>query len=70
MKIQVNEHPVDRAIRILAGLGLGAALLLGAVSAPISYVVGAVAAILLVTGVVGFCPLYAILRISTCPVRR
>jgi len=70
VKIQVNEHPVDRAIRILAGLGLGAALLLGAVSAPISYVVGAVAAILLVTGVVGFCPLYAILRISTCPVRR
>lgn len=70
MKLQVNEHPVDRAIRVLAGLGLGAAVLLGAVTAPFSYVVGAVAAILLLTGVVGFCPLYAILRFSTGHARR
>ena len=49
----------------MLGLALAAVALGGAVSAPLLYVVWAVAAIALVTGIVGFCPLYALVRVST-----
>jgi hypothetical protein len=65
MKLTTNEAPIDRIIRIVAGIGLAGLALAGAVAAPLLYVVWLVAAILLVTGVVGFCPLYAVLRVST-----
>jgi aspartate ammonia-lyase len=65
MKFEINEAPIDRAIRIVLGIALGAVALGGAVSAPVLYVVWVVAAIAVVTGIVGFCPLYAILRVST-----
>ena len=65
MKLELNESTLDRAIRIVLGLALAAVALGGAVSAPLLYVVWVVAAIALVTGIVGFCPLYALLRVST-----
>ena len=65
MKLNINEAPIDRAIRIALGVALAAAALGGAVSAPLLYVAWPVAAIALATGIVGFCPLYAILRVST-----
>jgi hypothetical protein len=65
MKLTFNESPVDRIIRIVLGIGIGAAAIAGVVTAPIVYVAWLVAAILLVTGIVGFCPLYALLRVST-----
>jgi len=40
------------------------------VTAPVLYVTWVVAAVALATGIVGFCPLYAILRLSTAPARR
>jgi len=65
MKFEINEAPIDRVIRIVLGIALAAVALGGAVSAPLLYVVWVVAAIALVTGIVGFCPLYALLRVST-----
>jgi hypothetical protein len=65
MKFEINEAPIDRAIRIVLGIALAAVALGGAVSAPVLYVVWVVAALALVTGIVGFCPLYAILRVGT-----
>jgi hypothetical protein len=44
---------------------LAAGVLTGAVTAPVVYLVWAVAAIALVTGIVGFCPLYALFRVGT-----
>lgn len=70
MKFGANEGTIDRVIRIVLGVGLGALALAGAVSAPWLYVVWVVAAIALVTGIVGFCPLYALFRISTKPAAR
>ncbi len=49
----------------MLGIGLAALALAGAVTAPLLYVVWVVAAIALVTGIVGFCPLYALLRVGT-----
>jgi hypothetical protein len=70
VKLQINEGPIDRGIRIVVGIALLAAAAAGLVAAPIVYVTSVVAAVLVVTGAVGFCPLYAILRLSTASARR
>jgi hypothetical protein len=70
MKFGTNEGTIDRIVRIVLGIALAAVALAGAVSAPLLYAVWVVAAIALVTGVVGFCPLYALFRVSTRPAAR
>jgi hypothetical protein len=65
MTSMTNESPLDRIIRIVFGIGLVGLALAGSVTAPILYIVWAVAVIALVTGIVGFCPLYALFRISS-----
>jgi hypothetical protein len=59
-----NEARWDRVIRVLAALALGYAAWvtwLGTISI-VSLVIGATA---LITGLAGWCPAYAIFRIST-----
>ena len=70
MKFQINEHPIDRAARIVLGAALVAAGVAGLIAAPLIYVTTVVAGVALVTGIVGFCPLYAILRFSTARAQR
>ncbi len=65
MTLSPNESPTDRIIRIVAGLGLAALAITGAVTAPVLYLVWAVAVIALATGIVGFCPLYALFHVGT-----
>ncbi len=65
MQLKTNEASVDRVIRIVLGLALLASAVAGAVAAPWIYLAWLVGAIALVTGAVGFCPLYAVLRVST-----
>jgi hypothetical protein len=60
----VNEHPVERVLRVAAGLGLIAAAYTGALGAW-AYV----GAVPVLTGLLGNCPLYSVLGISTCPTR-
>lgn len=59
-----NEGTLDRLIRLALGLGMGAIAftLLAGIWQIVAVVV---AAILLVTAATGFCPLYALLHIST-----
>jgi hypothetical protein len=65
MKLSRNVGSIDRVARLIIGVVLVAAALGGALTAPWLYVAWLVAAIMLVTGAVGFCPLYFVLRIST-----
>lgn len=58
-----NEHTVDRALRVLLGLGL----LSLAVAGP-KTVWGFVGLVPLVTGLIGSCPLYTVFGLSTCPI--
>jgi len=60
-----NEGTIDRTIRIVLGL----ALLSLAVVGPKS-LLGLVGLVPLLTGVVGFCPLYRLVGINTCPATR
>jgi len=67
----VNEGPIDRIVRI----ALGAALIvisLAAVGASSTFgvVLLVVGAVLLATGALGFCGLYRILGMNTCPAPR
>ena len=67
-----NEGTADRALRSVLGvvvlavawfaLGLGSGAALGIIA-------GVVGLVLLVTGLVGFCPAYRLLGIRTCSVK-
>lgn len=61
MKVKTNEGGLDRALRVVVGLGLLALVFVGP-KTPWGYV----GLVPLLTGLVGYCPLYALLRINTC----
>lgn len=59
-----NESMIDRVVRAVLGVALvSIGLVVGGVAATVMYIV---AAILIVTAAIGFCPLYALLGIDTC----
>ena len=62
-----NEGSLDRILRISVGGALVLFMLFGVVSGALGWLVLALGAILVVTGVTGFCPLYALFGIRTCP---
>lgn len=70
MKLSRNVGTADQVVRIVIGVLLAAALVAGIATGPLAYVAALLAAIMLVTGVVGFCPLYAILGLRTRPATR
>ena len=58
--MKLNVGGIDRVLRILVGLALVIATAMGSLPAW-----GWIGVVPLVTGLVGFCPLYPILKIST-----
>jgi Protein of unknown function (DUF2892) len=61
----INEGTIDRAIRIALGLGLVSLTFLGP-QTPFGWI----GLVPLATGLVGFCPLYRLVGLSTCPARK
>ena len=61
--MKLNEAIWDRMVRIVLGAGLLALVFLGPQTPW-----GFLGIVPLVTGLVGFCPLYRLLGVSTCPV--
>ena len=59
-----NEGTVDRALRIILGLVLIAMVFVGPHTPW-----GWVGIVPVLTGLVGFCPLYRLIGINTCPTR-
>lgn len=57
----VNEHPVDRALRVLLGIVLLSLVFVGPRTAW-----GWLGLVPLLTGLVGSCPLYSLLGLRTC----
>lgn len=62
--LSVNEGTVDRALRVVIGLVLLALVFVGPKTAW-----GWIGVVPLVTGLVGFCPLYSLMGIRTCPAK-
>ncbi len=63
--MKANEGMIDRALRIVAGIGVLSLAFVGP-HTPWGYL----GIVPLATGLIGWCPLYALLRINTCPVKR
>ena len=59
-----NEHVVERAVRVLVGIGLLAIAFVGP-KTPWGYL----GIIPLLTGLIGSCPLYTVFGFSTCPMK-
>jgi hypothetical protein len=63
--MKTNEGKLDRALRCTLGLVLIGMAIAGFIGAW-----GYLGVVPLLTGAIGFCPLYAVLGINTCAVRR
>jgi fatty acid desaturase len=63
--MQTNVGTLDRAARVIVGLGLVAAAYAGALG-PWAWI----GIVPLVTGIVGTCPAYRVFGIDTCGLRR
>jgi hypothetical protein len=63
-----NVGTVDRTIRIVLGIGLVVAgFFLGGAAAVLCFTAGAV---VLLTGLLGWCGLYTLLKMNTCSVKK
>jgi hypothetical protein len=60
-----NEGTIDRAVRIILGLGILSLVFIGPQS-PLGYL----GLVPLATGLIGFCPLYRLVGINTCAVAK
>lgn len=63
--MKANEGMIDRTLRIVAGLGVLSLAFVGP-QTPWGYL----GIVPLATGLIGWCPLFALLRINTRPVKR
>ena len=57
----VNEGKLDRAVRIVLGMALIAMVFIGPQTPW-----GWIGAVPLLTGLIGYCPIYSVLGIKTC----
>ncbi len=64
--MKVNESTLDRIIRVLVGIILAILFATHIVAGTLGIILLIIAAILLLTGLVGTCGIYAMLGISSC----
>lgn len=62
--MKANVGGIDKILRIVAGLAL-IALAIAGIGLPWTWI----GVVPLLTGVVGFCPFYPLLGLSTCPIK-
>jgi hypothetical protein len=62
---KVNEASWDRIVRVLLGIALLFLGLGGALTGGLGVTAAIVGVVLLLTGLVGWCPLYALFKLST-----
>ena len=63
--MKANEGTIDRAVRVIAGL-----VLIGLAATHTIGTWGWIGVLPIVTGLVGICPAYAMLGMSTCPMKK
>lgn len=60
-----NEGTLDRSIRVVLGLVLLSLVFIGP-QTPWAWI----GIVPLITGIVGFCPLYKVIGLNTCPLKK
>jgi uncharacterized membrane protein len=63
--MKTNESNLDRVIRVIAGIALLVLFFTNVIGGTLGIVLAVVGGVLILTGAVGFCPLYALLKIRT-----
>jgi len=63
--MKTNESSLDRIIRVILGIALLALYFTGTVTGGLGILFIVLGAVALLTGVVGFCPLYMLLKVNT-----
>lgn len=63
--LPVNEHPIERGLRVVIGLVLLSLVFVGPQT-----LWGLIGIVPLLTGLLGSCPLYTAIGLSTCPVKK
>lgn len=64
-----NMGNVDRIIRVLLAVIFGALYFTGTVTGTLGLVLVILGAVFLLTSLVSFCPLYALVGLNTCPTK-
>lgn len=62
--MKMNEGTLDRVVRVILGGTLISQVFMGLQSS-----LGWVGVIPLLTGVIGFCPIYKVFNLQTCPLK-
>ena len=60
-----NEHDLERVLRVVAGVAILALAFVGPKTAW-----GYLGVVPILTGAIGSCPLYTLLGLSTCPMKK
>jgi hypothetical protein len=63
--LPANEHPVERGLRVVVGFVLISLVFVGPQTPW-----GWIGVVPLLTGLLGSCPLYTLLGLSTCPLKK
>lgn len=62
---KTNEGTFDRALRVIAGIVLISLVFIGP-QTPLGWI----GVVPLATGLIGWCPVYTLLGLNTCPVKK
>jgi hypothetical protein len=65
-----NMGGADRIIRIILALLVGVLYRQGIIDGTLAYVLIALAAVFVLTSFIGFCPLYRLVGLNTCQVKK
>lgn len=65
--MKTNVGNIDRIVRIVAALAFAALYFTGTVEGTLGYVLLALGGVFLGTAAIGFCPLYSLVGLNTCP---
>jgi len=68
--MKLNEGTIDRALRVIVGLVLIGLAAAGTLVGIWVWIGGVIGVVLVLTGLVGFCPGYAIFGMNTCPTKK
>lgn len=60
-----NMGTTDRIVRVAAAAAVLVLYLTHVINGPVAVILGVIAAVLVLTGFVGVCPLYLLLKLST-----
>jgi hypothetical protein len=65
-----NMGMIDKVLRVSLAVVVGVLIALGELQGTAAIVLGIFAAIFLITSLVGFCPVYTLVGLNTCPAKK